>query len=232
MRILRPALVLSLVASLALGGAPALAAQPAGLEVKVGQAADFSRIEFHGQQPRSSKREGKDLVFRFSTRTAPDIARLKVDPPMYLKAATARVDKQGLELRADLRLDDGDAQIGKDQGDTIVNLKPALAAAARAEGGPEGPGPTQPDAAVGQAEGRATARADTIALIFSGARRWAPRCSGRGEAILAGVRQPRGDRPVRRAAQRAAVPEVIQMVPGAKVAAPCFLALEVGGAPP
>lgn len=117
------AISLVLSASLALGGvaAPvALAAEP-GIVVKVGQAKDFSHLQFDGLQPRAVRRDGADLVLSFPGGDLPDIAQLRVAPPRFLKTASAVRAGGGVELRLTLA-SDALAKIGRADGGTYVNL--------------------------------------------------------------------------------------------------------------
>ncbi len=141
----RPAISLAVSASLALGsGAAAPVAwsaatdssatpdAPGGVSIKVGQAEAFSRIEFDGVQPRSARRDGQDLVLQFGHVGAPNLSLLRVDPPRYLKTASAQVTPQGLELR--LTLAEGvEARVGHADGGAYVNLSPSAGAAAPAD---------------------------------------------------------------------------------------------------
>jgi hypothetical protein len=118
------AISLVLSASLAFGGgavAPvALAAGP-GIVLKVGQAKDFSHIQFDGLQPRAVRRDGADLVLSFPGGELPDIAELRAAPPRFLKTATAAKAGGGVELRLTLA-PDALAKIGRADGGTYVNL--------------------------------------------------------------------------------------------------------------
>ena len=145
MRPLRPALVAALVLSLALGpAAPALAAPAAGqVLVKVGTTDGLSRLEFQGAQPISAKREGADLVLRFGRIAAPDLSRLRVDPPPFLKTAQATPVNGGIEVRLTLA-DGAEARLGKADGATYVNLA-APAPAPAAAGAPSALGPAPQD---------------------------------------------------------------------------------------
>ena len=125
------AISLVLTASVALGGggiAPAFAAPAAGLSIKVGQAKDFSRLEFDGAQPHSVRRDGADLVLTFEAAASPDLAQLRVAPPRFLKAASARTTSAGLELRLTLA-PDVLAKAGRADGGAYVILYPDPAAA-------------------------------------------------------------------------------------------------------
>ncbi len=103
------------------------------LEIRAGQAADFSRIEFRwaGGASAAAKREGQKLTLRFSRNAAPNVANLKAFPPRWLKDAAARSVDGHLEV--ELTLAEGaDAKVGQADGATYVNLFEAKAAAAPA----------------------------------------------------------------------------------------------------
>jgi tetratricopeptide (TPR) repeat protein len=109
-------------------GAAAAAAAPASphaspMEIRVGQSNGFSRIEFHwkGNVGYTTRREGDDFVVRFSRDAGPDMARLRVDPPAFLKTASLR--RQGKILEVVLTLLPGaDAKPGQDVDGIYVNL--------------------------------------------------------------------------------------------------------------
>ncbi len=124
--------------------APAAAARPV-LDVRVAQAADFSRLEFHWAAPATvtSRREGDQLVLRFSRDATPDIAQLKIAPPPRIQKVEARHAGGRLELW--LTLDpDADFKVGSADGASFVNIftkaAPPPAAAAPAPP-PETPAP-------------------------------------------------------------------------------------------
>ena len=119
-------------------GQPEKAAPSASpLEVRAGQAAQFSRIEFRwaGGASAASKRDGQTLTLRFSRNATPDLSNLKVFPPRWLKGIVARSVSGHLEVEITLT-DDADAKVGQSDGATYVNLfkaapapSPAAAAA-------------------------------------------------------------------------------------------------------
>jgi tetratricopeptide (TPR) repeat protein len=118
----RPVLSFALIASLSLGqGGVAARAAGADVVISVGQAADFSHIEFRGAQPHVARREGSDLVLRFGAVTPPDVTRLKLSPLKFLKAATTASVNGGTEIRLTLA-PGADAKIGRADGATFVNL--------------------------------------------------------------------------------------------------------------
>lgn len=100
---------------------PAAATQ--ALDVRVAQARDFSRIEFHwkGQARVTSRRDGQVLTLRFSRDANPDLTRLRVSPPRWVKGAEARHVGGVLELA--LTLEEGaDAKVGQADGAAFVNV--------------------------------------------------------------------------------------------------------------
>lgn len=121
------------------GAAPSKASQRA-LDVKVAQSRDFSRVEFHwrGGARMTSRRDGQKLILRFNRDAGPDLSRLRVDPPRWIKTAEARHVGGVLELVITLA-DDADAQVGAADGAWFVNafVKPPPAPApAQAEAEP------------------------------------------------------------------------------------------------
>jgi len=101
--------------------APVVRPTPRGvLDVHVGLAKDFTRIEFRGAQARAI-RVGQTLTLRFNRDANPDITRLRVSPPPWLKAAEGRHTAGVYELILTLT-DDADAKVGTADGATYVNL--------------------------------------------------------------------------------------------------------------
>jgi tetratricopeptide (TPR) repeat protein len=129
------AAAISIAAMLAPGGfaetPPALQRAPGSpLAVNVAQAKDFSRIEFRfpGGASVTSHRDGQVLTLHFSRYAKPDMTRLRVDPPPFLKTAT---DKKAGGLEIALTLADGaDAKVGQGDGAIFVNLFAAKTPAA------------------------------------------------------------------------------------------------------
>ncbi len=91
------------------------------LAVSVAQNKDFSRIEFRFAGAKvTSRRKGQTLVVHFSRYAKPDMTRLRVDPPKWLKGASER-NAGGLEITLNLA-DDADAKVGSADGAAFVNL--------------------------------------------------------------------------------------------------------------
>ena len=103
--------------------APPPQAARASLDVRVAQAAQFSRIEFHwsGAARMTPHRDGQTLVLRFSRDANPDLSRLKIAPPRWVKDASARHVGGVLELVITLT-DDADARLGTADGVDFVNI--------------------------------------------------------------------------------------------------------------
>lgn len=117
------------------------------LDVHVGEARDFTRIELHwaGAARSSVSRDGQVVTLRFNRDANPDISRLRIDPPKWLKAAEARHAKGGLELVLTLA-DDAEVKVGEADGATYINLfqKPAPEAPKVAQADPAAPAAAAP----------------------------------------------------------------------------------------
>ncbi|MCC7267237.1 MAG: endoglucanase, partial [Caulobacteraceae bacterium] len=105
------------------------AAAPRGpLDVRVGQATEFTRVEFRwaGGAAHTAKRDGQTLTLGFNRDARPDLTLLRVVPPKWLKAAEAR--HAGGRLQVVLTLPEGgDAKVGQADGAIYVNLFEAKA---------------------------------------------------------------------------------------------------------
>ena len=127
-----------------LSAATAASSAPASpMQIRVGQSNGFSRIEFHwqGNVGYGVRREGDNVIVRFSRDADPDMARLRVDPPPFLKTAVLR--RQGKILEVVLTLEPGaDAKSGQDTDAIYVNLFPKPV-----EGAPAPPPGPKPDPA-------------------------------------------------------------------------------------
>ena len=95
------------------------------MDIRGGQSNGFSRVEFHwkGNVGYTTRREGDNLVVRFSRDADPDMSRCASDPPPFLK--TASLHRQGKILEVVLTLQPGaDAKPGRDADSIYVNLFP------------------------------------------------------------------------------------------------------------
>ena len=159
---------LAALATLALASAPALAGG-SGLQVSVGQAPDLTKIEFHGAAMHAA-RTGNIIVLTFSGAGKPDLSRLTVDPPRWLKSA--RADQSGGKLTLTLTLaDDADAKTGSSDGSDYVNLfqkPPAPPAAPAPAPPPANPMAGRPDPlpASGVVVAQATKSGPQVAISF------------------------------------------------------------------
>ena len=178
-------LALAALASLALVTAPALAGA-AGLKLSVGEAKDLTKIEFRGAAMHAV-RTGDTLVLSFSGTGKPDLTRLTVDPPRWLKSAKA--DTRGGRLQLTLVLADGaDAATGNADGADFVNLfeKPRAPPPAPAAPAPP-PSPTagRPDPlpASGVVVAQAVTSGPQVAVTFPWKAPLGAAMFRRGEAI-------------------------------------------------
>src|SRR6202012_5460103 len=109
------------------------------LSVSVAQSSNFSRIEFRfaGGAHMTAKRDGQTLTLHFSRYAKPDMTRLRVDPPKWLKGASDK-NAGGLVITLELA-DDADAKMGEADGASFVNLFEKPAAAETASSAPPAP---------------------------------------------------------------------------------------------
>ncbi|MFA7645727.1 MAG: endoglucanase [Phenylobacterium sp.] len=120
----------ALAAALALAAPPPTLAAPErapaaadALNVRVGQADDFSRIEFHwrGGAGMTVRRDGRRLILRFSRDAQPDISRLRVSPPRWLEGGEQKRVRGRLELHLTLA-ENADVRTGTADGSPYVVL--------------------------------------------------------------------------------------------------------------
>jgi tetratricopeptide (TPR) repeat protein len=124
--LLRSSVAAACIASVAapsVNAAGPVAASRGALDVRVAQAAEFSRLEFHwaGGAKMSSKRDGQVLTLRFSRDANPDTAALRLAPPRWVKAIDVRHTGGALEIVLTLT-DDADARLGQADGSDFVNI--------------------------------------------------------------------------------------------------------------
>ena len=125
------------IAAAALSVAPALAEAPtvapvqAPLTIRVGQAEDFSRIEFRwtAGAAMGAHRDGQVLTISFSRDAKPDLGLLKTVPLKWIKSVDVRHEKGGLVFVLTLT-DDADAITGVADGADFVNVYAKQQAAA------------------------------------------------------------------------------------------------------
>ncbi|HWQ86592.1 hypothetical protein [Brevundimonas sp.] len=93
------------------------------ISIRIGANAEFTRIEFAGVIGARSKvrREGRDVIVRIGSTAAPDVSRLKVDPPPGVDKVETRAVQGATELV--LTLSEGaDARSGSADGAVYLNL--------------------------------------------------------------------------------------------------------------
>jgi tetratricopeptide (TPR) repeat protein len=124
--LLRSSVAAACIASVAapsVNAAGPVAASRGALDVRVAQAAEFSRLEFHwaGSAKMTSKRDGQVLTLRFNRDANPDTAALRLSPPRWVKAVDVRHSFGALEIVLTLA-DDADARLGEADGSNFVNI--------------------------------------------------------------------------------------------------------------
>jgi tetratricopeptide (TPR) repeat protein len=143
-----PRICLAAISMVAAAVAPVAAEAPVpagpGLTIRVGQADDFSRVEFRwaAGTRMSVQRQGQTLTVSFNRDAKPDMSTLQVVPLKWLKSAKAVHVGGGLVFVLTLA-DDADAITGQADGADFVNIfqkKPDATPPADAA-----PPPTRPD---------------------------------------------------------------------------------------
>lgn len=188
--LLRSSVAAACIASVAapsVNAAGPVAASRANLDVRVAQAAEFSRLEFHwaGGAKMTSKRSGQVLTLRFSRDANPDTAALRLAPPRWVKAVDVRHSFGALEIVLTLT-DDADARLGEADGSNFVNIfaragAPADSSQQAASAPPVGrPNPMPPGGVVRAAIERAESK---IKLTFDWAAPAGAAVFRRGEAV-------------------------------------------------
>ena len=126
----RPTTWLAVVMALALswpGIAPrALAAAGAsdgGVQVRVAQNLETTRIEFAGSLGGRAtvKRQGQALVVRIAGKVQPDLTRLRIYPPPFIKGAVSQFAGAATEVTITLT-DNADASSGNADGAVYINV--------------------------------------------------------------------------------------------------------------
>src|SRR5262249_44397993 len=118
-----------------------------GLTLRVGQAEDFSRIEFRwpSHVAMGVRREGQVLTLSFSRDAKPDLADLHVVPLKWLKSAEVRHVGGGIVFVLTLT-PDADATTGEADGADFVNIFAKAAPPPAAAGTlTQAQAPTRPD---------------------------------------------------------------------------------------
>ncbi|MEY4254789.1 MAG: hypothetical protein RLZZ141_16 [Pseudomonadota bacterium] len=93
------------------------------LDVRVAKSEAFSRVEFRWSSPTRATitRNGQTILVRFNRNAKPDISRLRVSPPPYIKTAEAKPVGTGLEVSIALT-DDADFISGQADGGSYINI--------------------------------------------------------------------------------------------------------------
>ncbi|CAN5321594.1 hypothetical protein BH09PSE2_BH09PSE2_23530 [soil metagenome] len=139
----RSGLTLALCLALGLNGAVAplaFAASSGTPEIAVGVGRGFSQLVLHGE--REVRRDGVAVVVRFPG-AGPNLARLHVDPPPFLKSADAVAVSGGVDVRL-VPADGAILTLGRADGAQFINLRSAPEAEWLAK---EQPAPPRPDPA-------------------------------------------------------------------------------------
>jgi tetratricopeptide (TPR) repeat protein len=100
-----------------------------GLQVRVAQAPDFTRLEFPGSRGMQAHREGTAVVLRFPRDANPNLSSLNIGPPRWVTGAQARHVGGVVEIVVALS-DDADFRAGNADGDDFLNLFARAEAAA------------------------------------------------------------------------------------------------------
>ncbi len=143
------------------------------LAIRIGTTEAYTRIEFAGVVGARSRVsiDGRTVIVRVGTTAAPDISRLKVDPPAGLSSVETRAVQNGTELVLTLA-DGATATQGQADGAVWVNLyRPGQTPAPAAQQG---------TATVGV---RAAPSADSVTLTFTWDRPVGAAVFRRGEAV-------------------------------------------------
>ena len=123
--------------------------------IRIGQNAEFTRLEFAGVIGARSqvRREGQAVVVRIGATAAPDISRLRVDPPKGVAKVETRSVRGGTELV--LTLAEG-AGVRSGAADGAVWLNLYETAPDAPAGGPEAPGPAAVPVTAHATQGKVT----------------------------------------------------------------------------
>lgn len=93
------------------------------ISIRVGSNAEFTRVEFAGVIGARSRfrREGRDVIVRIGSTAAPDVSRLKVDPPRGVTRVETRAVQGATELVLTLA-EGADVRTGSADGAVWLNL--------------------------------------------------------------------------------------------------------------
>lgn len=143
------------------------------ISIRIGANAEFTRIEFAGVIGARSRvrREGRDVIVRIGSTAAPDVSRLKVDPPKGVEKVETRAVQGATELVLTLA-EGADARSGTADGAVYLNL---FASA------PDAPPPPAAPASTVAVSARATPA--KVSLAFQWDRPVGAAVFRRGEAV-------------------------------------------------
>ncbi|TPW01500.1 MAG: endoglucanase H, partial [bacterium] len=104
------------------------------LSIRIGANTEFTRIEFAGVIGARSqvRREGRDVIVRIGSTAAPDVSRLKVNPPRGVNKVETRAVRGATELVLTLA-EGAEARTGSADGAIWLNLYATAPEAAPAE---------------------------------------------------------------------------------------------------
>jgi tetratricopeptide (TPR) repeat protein len=104
------------------------------IAIRIGSNTEFTRIEFAGVIGARSqvRRDGRDVIVRIGSTAAPDVSRLKVNPPRGVEKVETRAVRGATELVLTLA-EGADARTGSADGAVWLNLYATPQAAAPAE---------------------------------------------------------------------------------------------------
>ncbi|WP_332655465.1 tetratricopeptide repeat protein [Brevundimonas sp.] len=126
-RILRTTVAAAAAGAVAFAPLAPLAQEAGGavdpITIRIGANAEFTRIEFAGVIGARSRvrREGDKVIVRIGSTAAPDVSRLKVDPPRGVSKVETRAVEGATELVLTLA-EGADARSGSADGSVYLNL--------------------------------------------------------------------------------------------------------------
>ena len=131
------------------------------LVIRVGAAADYTRVEFAGVVGARSRvsRDGRTVIVRMGVTAAPDVSRLKVDPPRGVEKVETRAIQGATELVLTLA-EGAEARSGSADGAVWLNLYPTAPDT-------DAPAPAAGAAIQASVPVRATTSGDSVSLAFA-----------------------------------------------------------------
>lgn len=145
--------------------------------IRIGATPDYTRVEFAGAVGARSRVsvDGRKVTVRIGTTAAPDVSRLRVDPPPGVEGVETRSVQGATELVLTLA-DGAQARTGTADGAVFLNLY--------APGkGPEAPASAEAPAGVAAVPVRTQATPTTVSLSFDWPRPVGAAVFRRGEAV-------------------------------------------------